>query len=92
MGRNTFTGSVTAAWSGRVLMGSFTPAMSAIKLAQPAVQLTTVGVEMRPRLVTTPVTFPPGPFPSGPSPPVTSMSVTSVCWCISIPMWSAARA
>ena len=49
--RNFFTGSVTAAWSGRVVIGSLTPAMAAIRDAQPAVQLMIVGVEISPRLV-----------------------------------------
>ena len=44
MSRNSFTGSVTAASRGWVVMGSVTPAMAEISDDQPAVQLTTVGV------------------------------------------------
>jgi RNA polymerase subunit RPABC4/transcription elongation factor Spt4 len=49
--RNCFTGSVTAAWSGRVVIGRVTPAIAEISDDQPAVQLITVPVAIGPRLV-----------------------------------------
>ena len=80
--RNCFTGSVTAACSGRVVMGSSTPAMAAISEDHPAVQLTTVRVAMSPLVVFTPVTRPSD----------TSMPVTSVPWWMWAPMALAPRA
>ena len=59
-------------------MGSGTPAMLEMSDAQPAVQFTTIGALMSPRLVLTPVTLPPAPLPPGPDPPSTLMSRTSV--------------
>src|SRR5262249_56538020 len=56
--RNGRTGSVTAAWSGKVWMGSRTPASAATRVDQPAVQLGTPGVAMSPRVVGTPRPWP----------------------------------
>ena len=64
------------------MIGSPTPAMSAISVAHPAVQLTTTGAAIGPRLVCTPCT----------RPPATSMPVTSVFWWMCTPWASAARA
>ena len=64
LSKNGFSGSVTHAWSGWVMMGSVTPAILLTTVAHPAVQFTTAGVAIAPRLVTTPVMAPVGPHPS----------------------------
>ena len=77
------TGSVTAACSGNVWIGmAHAGHVRDRALDQPAVQLTTTGVAIRPRLVCTPVTRPRS----------TSMPVTSVFWWMCTPCASAARA
>src|SRR5215471_9191852 len=80
--RNGLTGSVTAACSGKVVTGSLTPAMSAIRVDHPAVALSTVLVAISPWVVLTARTWP----------PLTSMPVTSACWWICTPLAAAPRA
>ena len=55
--KNGLSGSVTHACRGKVVMGSRTPAMSAMVVHQPAVAFSTMLVLIRPRLVCTPTTW-----------------------------------